>query len=111
MAVIRSIPHDKIINGMTIKSSERAIVSDAQFRTRGESFIVIKETQACKLTLDHTTTDHIKVKALTKVLILPSNGRIDEEYDEIFIDKGACVELVYISGNWYIASSDGLKLN
>jgi hypothetical protein len=30
---------------------------------------------------------------MTKVLIVPDYGYIDEEYDEMLIDKGACVEL------------------
>ena len=35
--------------------------------------------------------------------------KIDDEYDEILIDKGACVEFAYCAGGWYILSSDGLK--
>lgn len=111
MAIIRSRPSERIINGNVIKSSENAIVSDSAFRTRGEFLVVIKQTPSCTVTLDHSTTDHIIIKALTKVLILPSIGKIDEEFDEVNIDKGACVEFMYASGNWYIVSSDGLKLN
>jgi hypothetical protein len=51
----------------------------------------------------------LQQKALTNVLILTSAGKIDEEFDEILISKGACVEFVFSSGNWYIMSSDGLK--
>jgi hypothetical protein len=43
------------------------------------------------------------------VTIKTTNGLIDEEYDEIVTSKGACVELRFIGGNWYIMSSDGLK--
>ena len=111
MAIIRSIPVERIINGHQVVSSERAIVSDPQFRTRGEEYVVIKQVDNCKITLDHATTDKVKIKALTKILILPSTGRIDEEFDEIMLDKGACVEFVFISGNWYIMSSDGIKLD
>ena len=46
---------------------------------------------------------------MTKVLIIPDMGKIDEEYDEILIDKGACVEFRFCAGTWYIMSSDGLK--
>jgi hypothetical protein len=38
-------------------------------------------------------------------------GRIDEDWDEIHIGKGACVELQNIQGLWYVLSSDGLKLD
>jgi hypothetical protein len=109
MAIIRSTPSERIINGQVIISSENALVSETQFRTKGESTVVIKDVEFSKVILDHSSTDHIVIKALTKVLILPSSGRIDEEFDEILIDKGACVEFKFISGNWYILSSDGLK--
>ena len=109
MAIIRSTPSERIINGQVIISSENALVSETQFRTKGEGTVVIKDVEFSKVILDHSSTDHIVIKALTKVLILPSSGRIDEEFDEILIDKGACVEFKFISGNWYILSSDGLK--
>jgi hypothetical protein len=48
---------------------------------------------------------------MTKVLIIPDIGKIDEEYDELFIDKGACVEFRFCAGVWYIISSDGLKMS
>jgi hypothetical protein len=109
MGIIRSTPSERIINGQVIISSENALVSETQFRTKGESTVVVKDVEFSKVTLDHSSTDHVVIKALTKVLILPSSGRIDEEFDEILIDKGACVEFKFISGNWYILSSDGLK--
>jgi len=109
MAIIRSTPSERIVNGKLIVSSETAIVSDSQFRTRGEGFVIVKGVDNCKVILDHSTTDHITIKALTNVLILTSTGKIDEEFDEILISKGACVEFVFSSGNWYIMSSDGLK--
>lgn len=111
MAIIRSIPTERLVNGYPIKSSQRAIVSDSQFRTSGEEYVVIKSVNSCKVMLDHTTTDKVKIKALTKVLILPTSGRIDEEFDEIALDKGACVEFVFLTNNWYIMSSDGIKLD
>jgi len=45
------------------------------------------------------------------VIIIPDNNSIDEEYDEINIEKGACVEFRLVMNNWYIMSSDGLKLS
>jgi hypothetical protein len=46
---------------------------------------------------------------MTRLTIVPDAGLIDEEYDEIEMDKFACVEFRYVGGNWYILSSDGLK--
>lgn len=87
------------------------IIRDSIYKTDGEFFLVIKDVENCRLVLDSSTTNHIRIKALTKVLISPLVGKIDEEYDEIFIDKGACVEFLQIENAWYIVSSDGLKLN
>ncbi len=32
-------------------------------------------------------------------------------WSEINIEKGACVELYYAFGSWYVVSSDGIKSN
>ena len=81
-----------------------------EYRTSGEEFILVKGVDNCKIILDQNTTEHVVIKTLTKVLILPMMGQIDEQYDEILIDKGACVEFFRVDGGWYIISSDGLKL-
>jgi hypothetical protein len=86
------------------------VIDTPEYRTRGESILLIKDVDTCKIILDSTNTFSIKIKTLTKVVIIPFMGKIDDEYDEIFIDKGACVELYFMSGGWYILSSDGLKL-
>jgi hypothetical protein len=38
-----------------------------------------------------------------------ADSPIDEEFDIIELDKGACVEYRKIGDYWYILSSDGLK--
>ena len=48
---------------------------------------------------------------MTKVSLKPKVGHIDEYYEELLIEKGACVEMEYFGNSWYILSSDGLKLN
>jgi hypothetical protein len=111
MPVIRNTPSQRVINGNLVVSSEMAIVTDSDFRTKGEGIVIVKNVDFCKISLDQSTTDHITIKALTKVLIQPMMGLIDDEYQEMEIDKGACVELAYCGGNWYILSSDGLKFS
>ena len=88
----------------------KKIINNTEYRTNNEVLIVVKDVETCNLTLDNNTTEHIIIKALTKVFIRPSSGKIDEYYDEIFIDWGACVEFYMLDNNWYIVSSDGLKL-
>ena len=88
----------------------KKIITNTEYRTNGEVLIVVKDIDSCNITLDSNTTEHIIIKALTKVFIRPSSGKIDEFYDEIFVDWGACVEFYLLEDNWYIVSSDGLKL-
>lgn len=88
----------------------KKIITSPEYRTDGEILLVVKDVETCNITLDSNTTEHIIIKALTKVFIRTSSGKIDEFYDEIFIDWGACVEFHMLENNWYIVSSDGLKL-
>jgi len=109
MAIIKSIPSRKIIGGQVIQTSELSVVSELDYRTNGEFCIIVKGILESFLVLDSKTTDHVVIKALTKVTVRPDFGRIDEEWDELVLDKFACVEFQYVSGTWYILSSDGLK--
>ena len=110
MAIIRSIPCEKIINGIQVKTSELAVVSEPTYTSNGEYAIVVKDIENCTLKLNSQTTDRVKIKAMTTVLIVPDQNRIDEYWDEIQIEKGSCIELVFVYHNWYILSSDGVKL-
>jgi len=109
MAVLKSIPMQRVIGGIPIETSEISIVTELEYQTNGESLIIAKELPEIKIQLNSDTTDHTIIKALTNVTITPIKGKIDEEYSEIKISKGACVELYFSFGNWYIVSSDGLK--
>ena len=111
MPLLRSIPSKRIINGIEVKTSENLLISESHYKTNGEYAIVIKGVDFCELLLDSKTTDQVVVKALTKVIIKPDKNRIDEEFDEVEINKGACVEFYFMGGSWYILSSDGLKLS
>ena len=90
---------------------DKKIITNQEYTTNGESLIVVKNTDTCKLTLDNETTEHIKIKSLTETILEPKIGKIDEEWDEILLSKGSCVELSLVEGNYYILSSDGLKLD
>ena len=99
----------RIISGQVLKTSEVCIVSENEYKTDGESVIVTKIVDECSIFLDHNNTDHVIIKALTNTKIKPIEGLIDEEFNEINIEKGACVELYYAFGSWFIVSSDGMK--
>ena len=110
MPIQRSIPSQRIIAGEVINTSEITFVSNPTYSTEGEALIVTKESENVEIILDSSTTDHVIVKALTNTKIKPVWGLIDEEYSEINIGKGACVELYFSFGNWYVVSSDGMKM-
>lgn len=109
MAIVKSIPSRRIINGLVIDTSEVSVVSELEYRTNGESCIIVRGVSESVIVLDSITTDHVVVKSMTKVTIKPSTGKIDEDYDEIVADKFSCIEFRFVGGNWYILSSDGLK--
>jgi hypothetical protein len=89
----------------------KKVVTESSYKTNGEDLILIKNAEHCNLVLDNSKSDHLIIKVLTNVTITPSIGKIDEYYDELNISKGACVEMVLIENNWYIISSDGIKLD
>jgi hypothetical protein len=109
MAIVRTIPTQRIINGLLIETSEVSIISESEYQTNGESCIVIRNISQSTITLNSKTTDHIVVKAMVPITVKPDVGKIDEDYDEIVMDRYACVEFRFAAGNWYILSSDGLK--
>jgi hypothetical protein len=108
MAIFKSTPVTKIINGITVKTSGAALISNSHYKTNGEDAIIVKDVKACQIKLDSTTTENITIKALCEVIIV-GDYSIDDEYDEIQLNSGASVELRFLKDGWYIMSSDGLK--
>lgn len=108
MAIFKSIPSKRIINGNIVETSDSAIVTNQSYTTNGEYVIITKGVDKCILTLDQSNTDHVVVKSLTETLVT-SNTLIDEEFNEVELSKGSCVEFKYVGNYWYILSSDGLK--
>jgi hypothetical protein len=109
MSIIRTIPSQRLINGEVINTSEVSLVSEREYQTNGEECIIVRGVSESVVTLNSKTTDHIVVKAMTMITIKPDMGKIDEDYDEIVMDRYACVEFRFCGGSWYILSSDGLK--
>jgi len=108
MGIFKSTPSIRIINGNEIKTSDSVVVSNPTYKTDGEYVVVVKDVDYCKLTLDSKTTDHVVVKSLTDVLVI-ADSLIDEQFDEVELTDGSCVEFKKIGEYWYILSSDGLK--
>ena len=110
MSIIKSIPSQRLVNGKVLFTSEVSVVTGEIFyQTNGEECIIVRGSDSVTIKLDSISTDHVVVKAITHITIIPDMGKIDEEFDEITCDKGACIEFRFCNGNWYILSSDGLK--
>ena len=88
----------------------KKVVESPVYWTDDEEFILVKNTVE-KVVLDNKKTNQITIKALSTVVVSCTENKIDEEYDEILLEKGSCVQLIKLNNIWYIVSSDGLKLN
>jgi hypothetical protein len=87
------------------------IISDSLYTTNDETFLIVKNVERSEVTLNSNVSTKITVKSLTNVLVKSDIGLIDEEWDELLLEKGACVKFKFVEGNWYISSSDGLKMS
>jgi hypothetical protein len=87
------------------------IISDSVYTTNDETFLIVKNVEYSEVTLNSTIVKKITVKSLTQTLIKSDVGSIDEEWDELLLEKGACVQFQFVEGNYYIISSDGLKMS
>ena len=85
------------------------IISDSNYTTSDETFLIVKNVDYSEVTLNSSMSKKITIKSLTSVLVKSDFGLIDEEWDELLLEKGACVQFQFVEGNWYIISSDGLK--
>jgi hypothetical protein len=85
------------------------IINESVYTTNNETILIVKGVEYSEVTLNSAIVKKITVKSLTKTLIKSDIGSIDEEWDELLLEKGACVHFQFVEGNWYILSSDGLK--
>lgn len=108
MAIFKSKPIKKTIYGTSTTTHESVVVVEDRYVTNGESYVIIRGVPFCTLHLNSKTTEKVKIKAMTDVLVI-GDKLIDEEFEEIHLQKGSSVELFSISNSWYIMSSDGLK--
>jgi hypothetical protein len=114
MAIHKGKPLRKTIlrgnRSIFIETHDTCVISENFYSTNGEELLVIKDVNLCKLKLDSTTTEKITIKTLTNLIIIPDIGKIDEDWDEISLKRGSCIEFQFVHGTWYILSSDGMKL-
>ena len=115
MPEIIKIPQRKIITKSLQPQQQLSVdyksVSEPNYTSNGEKLIIAKNVDETVIILDSTKNQKITVKVLTNVTIKPDINKIDEEWDELQLDWGACVQFQFVEGNWYILSSDGLKMS
>jgi hypothetical protein len=87
------------------------IITELVYVTNNETFLIVKGVDYSEVTLNSKVTNKITIKSLTSVLVKSDVGSIDEEWDELLLEKGSCVQFQFVEGNWYILSSDGLKMS
>jgi hypothetical protein len=87
------------------------ITSESVYTTNDETFLIVRGVDYSEVTLNSSIVKKITVKSLTQTLIKSDAGAIDEEWDELLLEKGACVKFKFVEGNWYIVSSDGIKMS
>jgi hypothetical protein len=93
----------------TILTSESPDLIGNSYLTQSENFILVKDITDGIIILNNLVTQHIVIKCLGKIIVKPFNNKIDDEFDEIELGKGSCVEFLMVEDSWYIISSDGLK--
>ena len=86
------------------------IISNEVYSTGEENFLIVKDVEYSEVTLNSNATSKITIKSLTNALVKSDVGSIDEEWDELLLEKGACVKFKFVEGNWYVVGSDGLKM-
>lgn len=105
------IQTQKVVHHQYDKKSSSIIINTPVYTSGTESLIVVSDVDNCEITLNSSVNDKITVKSLTNVIIKPDLGLVDQEWEELTIEKGACVQFQFVESHWYIISSDGIKLS
>jgi len=105
----QSIPEPKVIPEKPKETHK--IISDSTYTIGEEVLLIIKDVEYSEITLNSSINKKITIKSLTSALIKSDIGSIDMEWDELLLEKGACVQFQFVGGNWFILSSDGLKMS
>jgi hypothetical protein len=105
-------PNRKVVNlgEKIIEEPKTKVVSQEYYSTNGETLLIIRDVEKSTIELNSSTTEKIIIKTLTSCIIIPDQNRIDEDWDQLDIERGACVQFQFVDGVWYILSSDGIKM-
>jgi hypothetical protein len=93
MPTLKTQPEKRIINGIEKLVSTKVITSEPEYTPSGEFLVITVDSDQVLIRLNSELCDHIIIKALTETRIVPDKFKIDREYDDMVIGKGASVEL------------------
>jgi len=84
------------------------IVITADYTTQTSRYIIAKKDNIT-ITLSDTNFKRFYIKSMADITLIPTQGLIDEEWEEISMGPQSSIELIAHGGHWYVLSSDGLK--
>ena len=92
-------PNRKVINlgEKIIEEPKTKVVSQEYYSTNGETLLIIRDVEKTTIELNSSTTEKIIIKTLTSCIIIPDQNRIDEDWDQLDIERGACVQFQFVA--------------
>jgi hypothetical protein len=117
MRTINFTPRKNVVRYQTRMTPSTIIVDGVEVphektqKLNKELLLVIRDSENFEVVLDSTNYSYVVVKSLIKTIIKPDVGLIDEEWEELLLEKGSCVQFQFVEDVWLILSSDGIKLD
>jgi len=117
MRTVNFTPRKNVVRYQTRMTPSTIIVGGVEVphektqKLNKELLLVIRDSENFEVVLDSTKYNYVVVKSLIKTIIKPDVGLIDEEWEELLLEKGSCVQFQFVEDVWLILSSDGIKLD
>jgi hypothetical protein len=117
MRTINFTPRKNVVRHQTRLSPSIIIVDGNEIpqekthKLNKELLIVVRDSENSEIILNSKEHSYVTVKSLIKTVIKPDVGLIDEEWEELLLEKGSCVQFQFVEDVWLILSSDGIKLD
>lgn len=87
------------------------IISESEYTVSDETLLIVKDVDQSEILLNSQVNQRVYIKSLTNVIVKSDVGSIDDDWDELLLEKGTSVLFQFVEGNWYILSSDGMKFS
>ena len=117
MRTVNFTPRKNVIRYQTRMSPSLVIVNGQEIpqentqKLNKEVLIVVRDSENSEVILNSTEYTHVIVKSLIKTLIKPDVGLIDEDWNELLLERGSCVQFQFVEDSWLILSSDVIKFD